>query len=84
MKKSFCSYYKLIFCNNQCCGDFDDEEDSDQSDCDSDQHFRCFSRSGYKDCLVGRPSPPPPYEDPPSYSVALNIEQEEASEKENQ
>ena len=77
------SYYKLIFCNNQCCDNFDDEEDSEHSDCDSDHHFRCFSRSGYKDCLTRRPSPPPPYEDPPSYSVALVIEQEEAARKEN-
>ena len=36
---------------------------------------RCFSRSVYKDCLDSSPSPPPPYEDPPSYNVAILMEQ---------
>ena len=72
------SYYRLILCNNSCCDDFDEESFADPSEFeDEEQHFRCFSRSGsIKDCLDSSPSPPPPYEPPPSYSVALIIERE--------
>merc|ERR1711860_380895 len=72
------SYYRLILCNNSCCDDFDEESFADPSEFeDEEQHFRCFSRSGsIKDCLDASPSPPPPYEPPPSYSVALIIERE--------
>ena len=72
------SYYRLIFCNSLCCDDFDEESFADPSEFDDEeQHFRCFSRSGsIKDCLDASPSPPPPYEPPPSYSVALIIERE--------
>ena len=75
------SYYKLILCNNQCCDDLDEESLADPSEFeDEEHHFRCFSRSGtIKDCLDSSPSPPPPYEPPPSYNVALIIEREQTS-----
>ena len=74
------SYYRLILCNNPCCDDFDEESFADPSEFEEQEHhhFRCFSRSGtIKDCLDSSPSPPPPYEPPPSYSVAVIIERGE-------
>ena len=66
-------YYKLIIIHSLCT-----DVNFVEEDIESDTDVRCFSRSGYKDCLgSGHHSPPPPYEDPPSYEVALIMDQNE-------
>ena len=77
----FCSsYYRLLVCGDPCC--CGEAEDS-WSDCEDEEaagrhpgrgRARCFSRCAYKDCTDSAPSPPPPYEAPPPYSVAVGLD----------
>ena len=65
------SYIKLFLADLCLCDDLEDDEE--ELDCEG---MEWEARRIFRRKMMGDVSPPPPYEDPPSYSVAVNNELE--------
>ena len=68
------SYIKLLLVDLCLCDDLEDDELELEMDCEGmEWELRSVFR---RKMMMGNISPPPPYEHPPPYSVAINNELE--------